>query len=748
MTEQRQATLSFARAVLLVLLWTVLLPVAGSVMATALIPEWRWDNVPFHAAVGAIGGLFALALAAILLAAWTPGVNRHHLWVIVALVGTGTLDIAHAAVAPGQLFVWFHSAATFVGGVFFAMVWLPARITNALRCRLVVPLTGVAMLALCVCSLGLPNVLPAMVDHGNFTTAARGLDVAGSVGFLAAAAWFIRRCRVTQSWDDCLFACLCGLFGTAGGLFEHSSLWDATWWWWHLLHLGTYGLVVAHFLVAYKRTSWQLQCEIDKRRQAETALQTERQQLTAMFDGMEETVYVSDPETYDLLYLNDACTKRWGHRAGEKCYRVLQNRDAPCPFCTNDRIFGENTGKPYIWEFQNEVTRRWHRCFDRAIRWSDGRMVRFELAVDIHEAKQIQEERQMDTQRMKALLGLNQMADAPLREITDFVLEEAVRLTGSEIGYLAFLNDDESALTMHSWSRTAMEQCRVVEKPLTYHVEETGLWGEAVRQRKAIITNDYAAENTAKKGTPEGHVPVKRHMNVPIFSGSHIVLVAGVGNKVGEYDHEDAQQVTLLMEGMWSLIERKRVEGELRESEGRARAILDSVQAGVVLIDAETRRIVQANPAVCAMFGASEEQIVGQECHKHVCSAEAGSCPVTDLGQQVHNSECVLHRADGTPVPVLKTVSRVVLGDREHLLESFVDISDRKQIEDELTLRITEVSEAKHRLEVLVSGTVEREQRMVDLKQEVNDLLEVLGRRRKYEAPERVANMSMAVGGD
>ncbi|MFH1418399.1 MAG: PAS domain S-box protein [Planctomycetota bacterium] len=132
--------------------------------------------------------------------------------------------------------------------------------------------------------------------------------------------------------------------------------------------------------------------DITDRRHSEEALKAERQQFISMFDGMEEAVYVADPETHELLYLNGISKKLWGDRLGEKCYRVLQNRDAPCLFCTNDRIFGENLGQPYIWEFQNEVSQRWYRCLDRAIRWSDGRMVRFEMAIDIHERKQAEEE--------------------------------------------------------------------------------------------------------------------------------------------------------------------------------------------------------------------------------------------------------------------------------------------------------------------------------------------------------------------
>ena len=53
-----------------------------------------------------------------------------------------------------------------------------------------------------------------------------------------------------------------------------------------------------------------------------------------------------------------------------------------------------------------------------------------------------------------------------------------------------------------------------------------------------------------KKGYPKGHVHICRHMNVPVFAGSKIVLVAGVGNKKEEYDDADVRQLTLLMEGM------------------------------------------------------------------------------------------------------------------------------------------------------------------------------------------------------
>jgi len=189
---------------------------------------------------------------------------------------------------------------------------------------------------------------------------------------------------------------------------------------------------------------------------------------------------------------------------------------------------------------------------------------------DITERKRAEELLRLDESRLEALVVLNQMTESTLQKITDFVLEEAVKLTNSTIGYLAFIDEDETVLTMHSWSREAMTQCRISDKRVIYPIERTGLWGEAVRRRRAVVTNDYSSPNPLKKGYPKGHVRVIRHMNVPVFDGAKIVAVAGVGNKEADYDESDVRQLTLLMEGMWRLVQRKDAEEKLRQAKEEA----------------------------------------------------------------------------------------------------------------------------------------------------------------------------------
>lgn len=126
--------------------------------------------------------------------------------------------------------------------------------------------------------------------------------------------------------------------------------------------------------------------DISYRKRIEDALDAERRQFLSIFDSIDEIVYVSDPSSYELLFANKAALNMFGKDIlGKKCYHGLHSKRRPCEFCTNDRIFGENLGKSHIWGFENQKNNRYYRCIDRAIRWPDDKMVRYEMAIDITE---------------------------------------------------------------------------------------------------------------------------------------------------------------------------------------------------------------------------------------------------------------------------------------------------------------------------------------------------------------------------
>ncbi|HHJ16210.1 MAG TPA: GGDEF domain-containing protein [Gammaproteobacteria bacterium] len=117
--------------------------------------------------------------------------------------------------------------------------------------------------------------------------------------------------------------------------------------------------------------------------------------IATILDSLDALVYVSDMQTYELLFTNEYGRSIWGDIQGKTCWKVLQkNQDGPCSFCTNDRLLDES-GMPtgvYVWEFQNTVNKHWYQCRDLAIRWTDGRLVRLEIATDITDRKRVEEE--------------------------------------------------------------------------------------------------------------------------------------------------------------------------------------------------------------------------------------------------------------------------------------------------------------------------------------------------------------------
>jgi len=130
--------------------------------------------------------------------------------------------------------------------------------------------------------------------------------------------------------------------------------------------------------------------------------------------------------------------------------------------------------------------------------------------------------------------------------------------------------------------------------------------------------------------------------------------------------------------------ERQKAENAVRESEERLKAILEKVLTGIVVIDPETHKIVDVNSAAARMIGLSSDTIIGKVCHEFICPTERGKCPITDLGQTVDESERILLNADGESIPILKTVASVTINGKECLVESFLDITERKKMEDEI----------------------------------------------------------------
>ena len=132
------------------------------------------------------------------------------------------------------------------------------------------------------------------------------------------------------------------------------------------------------------------------------------------------------------------------------------------------------------------------------------------------------------------------------------------------------------------------------------------------------------------------------------------------------------------------VVERQQAERRARERESRIEQILAGLPIGVMMIDARSLAIREVNPAAVAMIGLAREEIVGRSCHVFICEASKKSCPMQVGGRQAYQGEHLLACGNGRELPVLKTVSRVELEGRLHFLEAFINISEKKELEEKL----------------------------------------------------------------
>ncbi len=133
-----------------------------------------------------------------------------------------------------------------------------------------------------------------------------------------------------------------------------------------------------------------------------------------IMDSLDSLVYISDMDTYKLLFINKHGRDTWGDVVGKTCWKSLHSDQSdlsdlsgPCDFCTNAKLLdpdGNPTGV-HVWEFKNTITNQWYECRDQAIQWTDGRLVRLEIATNITERKRSRE-MMIQSEKMLSIGGL------------------------------------------------------------------------------------------------------------------------------------------------------------------------------------------------------------------------------------------------------------------------------------------------------------------------------------------------------
>lgn len=256
-----------------------------------------------------------------------------------------------------------------------------------------------------------------------------------------------------------------------------------------------------------------------------------REMFDPLLEGLPELIYVSDPATYELLYVNKAGRDAFGDDIADgtrPCYEALQGFTAPCPFCTNPLL---TEGSFYEWEYTNSMNGRHYLLRDRLIMW-EGRHARLEIAFDMTERQEettalafMVDASTVIVQCIRVLENVPDMGDA-----FDEVLRELVEFFEADRAYIFEFEGDSMSNTHEACASDVLPQ-----KEFLQHLPVTMIkqWLEPFAAGEAVAiesVDDLLDQGRVTEYEALSEQDIHSLVTVPLEEGGHLVGYFGVDN--------------------------------------------------------------------------------------------------------------------------------------------------------------------------------------------------------------------------
>jgi len=291
------------------------------------------------------------------------------------------------------------------------------------------------------------------------------------------------------------------------------------------------------------------------------ALHSSEANLAALLDSIEESAALFEPDGR-IIAANATFASRLGRTAedcvGRSMFELVAADVAGARSAYLETVL--KTARPVI--FEDERAGRLMRHSLNPVLAKDGTVAAISVfATDLTE-------RRRRERLLVARQRLGQYAIShPLKDLLRMALDEAEEATGSKMGFLHFLNEDQRTLSMQAWStRTLATGFQYASTTLHYDTGQAGVWADCVRERRAVIHNDYAALGH-RRGVPPGHPELIRQLLLPVMRSGRIMAIMAVANKAADYTDEDVQTLTTLGNLLWDILEYKLTQEALLKSE-------------------------------------------------------------------------------------------------------------------------------------------------------------------------------------
>lgn len=346
------------------------------------------------------------------------------------------------------------------------------------------------------------------------------------------------------------------------------------------------------------------------------SLSEAKRQLTTLIGNLPGIAYrCRNDHDWTMEFISDGCLKVTGYRKED----LLGSKAVSYNSLIDEEY------RSYVWEsIQTAISEKTVYQLEYKILtregdpkwvWEQGSPVLIENEVialegfitDITERKKAENIIMENEKRFRSLIDISQLETENIQALLDYALHEALKLTSSSLGYIYHYSEEREEFILNTWSKNVMKECTVLNPETCYELARTGIWGEAVRQRKEIMVNDFQATNPLKKGYPEGHVSLWNYLTIPVFDRNRIIAVVGVANKTGDYTESDINQLKLLMDSVWKMVSRRKSEELVRQMS----KALEQSPVSIVITDSQGK-IVYVNPRFTLITGYSIPDVEGR----------------------------------------------------------------------------------------------------------------------------------------
>lgn len=285
------------------------------------------------------------------------------------------------------------------------------------------------------------------------------------------------------------------------------------------------------------------------------------------FENLDEFVYVTDMDTYELIYMNKKTRETYGMDsletlAGKKCYEVLQRSNTPCAICNNQEL---TEGHFKEWCYYNPVLDK-HLSLKDTMVEEDGKHYRIELAVDVsaqeRQGKVLRGYQDLETIANEGL-RIALQAPTPDKSI-EVILEYLGKALQGERIYVFERNASGGDDNTYEWAASGVTP--EIDNLQNLPPEICANWYRNFREDKNIIIEDL---EDIREEDPLQYENLKRQAIhslavVPLYDDGKIVGFYGIDNPPGEALDYTQNMLQIVGHFIVSCLRRRNLLKELR----------------------------------------------------------------------------------------------------------------------------------------------------------------------------------------